>query len=196
MASLPWLTFAAAFALLLPLSGDGGVQAAAEPFAWRQPVIAELRPGDIAFRRGVGPVAEAVAAASFSSAGRAQWTHVGIVTQPVPGGPLYVLHAIDDRGVVMDPPERFFSAAESAAGSFVRIDGGEGVAKMAMNFVGRPFDGSLSLSDRQEALYCTELIFVSMRHAGIRLEVPLRKLPLSVTVMFPDDLHRALRDLS
>lgn len=195
MANLSWLTLAAAV-FLLPYSGDGGVQAAAAPTAWRQPVIADLRPGDIVFRRGVGPVADAVAAASFSSVGRAQWTHVGIVAQPAPGGPLYVLHAIDDRGVVLDPPERFFFAAESAAGSFVRIDGGEGVARMAMNYVGRPFDGSLSLSDRQEALYCTELIFVSMFHAGIRPKVTLRKLPLIEPVMFPDDLHRALRDLS
>ncbi len=194
MANLSWLTLAAAV-FLLPYSGDGGVQAAVEPTAWRQPVIADLRHGDIVFRRGVGPVADAVAAASFSSVGRAQWTHVGIVAQPALGGPLYVLHAIDDRGVVLDPPERFFSAAESAAGSFVRIDGGEGVARMAMNYVGRPFDGSLSLSDRQEALYCTELVYVSMFHAGIRPKVALRKLPLTEPVMFPDDLHRALRNL-
>ena len=104
---------------------------------------------------------------------------------------MYVVHAIDDRGVVMDPPERFFSAAESSAGSFVRFGGGEGVARIAMGFVGRAFDASLSLSDHED-LYCTELIFVSMRQARIRLDIPLRKLPMNEPVMFPDDLHRAL----
>jgi hypothetical protein len=193
MANRPWLTFAAVFALLSPLSGDGEVQASVEPSTWRQTAIADLRPGDIVFRRGVGPTADAVSLASLSSVGRVAWTHVGIVAQPVKDGPLYVVHAIDDRGVVMDPPERFFSAAESSAGTFVRLGGGEEVARIAMGFVGRPFDGSLSLSDRQHALYCTELIFVSMRHARIRLDIPLRKLPMhEEPVMFPDDLYRVL----
>ena len=190
MAHSSWLIVAAALALL-PLPGDGGVPAAIEPAAWRQLVTDGLLPGDIVFRRGVGALADAVAAASFSSASRAHWTHVGIVAQPVAGGPLYIVHAIDDRGVVMDPPQRFFSAAESSAGSFVRVEGGEGVARVVMGFVGRPFDASLSLS-HSESLYCTELISVSMRHAGIRLDAPLRKLPLSEPVMFPDDLHRTL----
>lgn len=189
MAHLPWLTVAAALAFL-PLPGDGG-SAAPEPAAWRQSITTDLRSGDIVFRRGLGAVADAVAAASFSTAGRAQWTHVGIVAQPVAGGPVYVVHAIDDRGVVMDPPERFFSAAEASGGSFVRVEGGEGAAKAALNFVGRPFDTLLSLSDH-EALYCTELVSVAIRQAGKRMNVPLRKLPLNEPVMFPDDLHRAL----
>lgn len=189
MAHLPWLTVVAAFALL-PLSGDGG-HAAPEPAAWRQSITADLQPGDIVFRRGVGAVADAVAAASFSSSGRANWTHVGIVAQPVAGGPLYVIHAIDDRGVVMDPPERFFLAAEASAGGFVRIEGGEGVARIATRYLRRPFDASLSLSDH-EALYCTELVSVAMREAGLRLDAPLRKLPMSEPVIFPDDLYRAL----
>jgi hypothetical protein len=41
-------------------------------------------------------------------------------------------------------------------------------------------------------VYCTELIFVSMRQTRIRLDIPLRKLPMHEPVMFPDDLHRAL----
>lgn len=189
MAHSSWLTIAAL--VLLPLLGDGELPAAAEPAAWRQSVTAGLRPGDIVFRRGVGPTADAVSLASLSPAGRVAWTHVGIVAQPVKDGPLYVVHAIDDRGVVMDPPERFFSAAESSAGSFVRFGGGEGVARIAMGFVGRAFDASLSLSNHED-LYCTELIFVSMRRARIRLDIPLRKLPMSEPVIFPDDLHRAL----
>lgn len=190
MAHLPWLTVAAALTLLA-LPRDGGVPAASESSAWRQSVTAGLLPGDIVFRRGVGPIADVVAAASFSSAGRASWTHAGIVAQLVAGGPLYVVHAIDGRGVVIDPPERFFSAAESSAGSLVRVDGGEGVARVAMGYIGRPFDAALSFSDHG-TLYCTELIAVSMRLAGIRLEAPLRKLPLSEPVMFPDDLYWAL----
>jgi cell wall-associated NlpC family hydrolase len=186
-----WLTIAAALALL-PLPGDGELSAAAEPAAWRQSVTADLRPGDIVFRRGVGPTADAVSLASLSSAGMVAWTHVGIVAQLAKDGPLYVVHAIDDRGVVMDPPERFFSAAESSAGTFVRLGGGEGVARIAMGFVGRAFDASLSLFDHED-FYCTELIFVSMRQAGIRLDIPLRKLPMhEEPVMFPDDLYRVL----
>lgn len=190
MAHLPWLTLASALALL-PLPGDGSRPLAHETATWRQSITAGLHPGDIVFRRGVGPLADAVAVASFSSVGRANWTHVGIVTQPAGGGPLYVTHAIDGRGVVMDPPERFFSAAEASAGSVVRMERGRGVAKIAMSFVGRPFDAALLLSN-QEAIYCTELIFISKRRAGIRLEVPLRKLPLSEPVLMPDDLQRAL----
>ena len=70
------------------------------------------------------------------------------------------------------------------------MDRGRGTAETAMTFVGRPFDAALSLSN-QEAIYCTELIFISMRQAGIRLEVPLRKLPLSEPVLMPYDLQRA-----
>lgn len=193
MAHLPWLTVAAALTLL-PLPGDGGVPAASESFAWRQSVTAGLLPGDIVFRRGVGPLADAVAAASFSAAGRARWTHAGIVAQLVAGGPLYVVHAIDGRGVVADAPQRFFSATESSAGNFVRVEGGERAAHIALGFLGRPFDASLSTAD-QAALYCTELVFVSLRHAGVSLDVPLRRLPLSASVMFPDDLERMLGSL-
>lgn len=35
----------------------------------------------------------------------------------------------------------------------------------------------------------------SMRKAGIRLDIPLRKLPMHEPVMFPDDLHRGLVQL-
>lgn len=195
MAHLPWLTVAAVLALL-PLSGDGGLPAAAEPSSWRQSVTADLRPGDIVFRRGVGPLADAVAvsAVSFSSAaaGRARWTHVGIVTQPEPGGPLYVVHAIDGRGVVMDTPGRFFSSKESSEGGFIRIENGASAAETAMRFVGRPFDASFSMAD-QAALYCTELILVSMREAGITPRIQARRLPLISEVFFPDDLADALR---
>lgn len=193
MAHSSWLIIAAL--ALLPLPGDGELPAAAEPAAWRQSVTTDLRPGDIVFRRGVGPTADAVSLASLSSAGRVAWTHVGIVAQPVKDGPLYVVHAIDDRGVVMDLPERFFSAAESSAGSFVRFGGGEGVARIAMGFVGRAFDASLSLSD-QKSLYCTELVSVAMRKAGFRMDITLREMPLSEPVMFPDDLHRVLVQMS
>lgn len=190
MAHFPWLTLASALALL-PLSGEGSRPLAHEPAAWRQSVTANLRPGDIVFRRGVGPLADAVAGASFSAAGRARWTHAGIVAQLVAGGPLYVVHAIDGRGVVADAPQRFFSATESSAGNFVRVEGGERAAHIALGFLGRPFDASLSTAD-QAALYCTELVFVSLRHAGVSLDVPLRRLPLSASVMFPDDLERVL----
>lgn len=185
-----WLIVAAVFALL-PLSGDGGLPAAAEPSSWRQSVMADLHPGDIVFRRGVGPLADAVSAVSFSSAGRARWTHVGIVAQPAPGGPLYVVHAIDGRGVVMDTPGRFFSSKESSEGGFIRIENGASVAEAAMRFVGRPFDASFSMAD-QTALYCTELILVSMREAGVTLQVQPRGLPLVSEVFLPDDLSDAL----
>lgn len=165
--------------------------------AWRQTIVDNLHPGDIVFRRGVGAVADTVAVAStISSAGQARWTHVGIVARPTDGGPLYVIHAIDDRGVVADPPERFFSPAEASAGEVVRFEGGKQAAMIAIGFVGRPFDGALSLTD-EEHLYCSELIFMSMKRAGISLNVPLRKLPLvNELVMLPEDLHGALLQAS
>lgn len=191
MANHPWLIMVAAFALL-PLPGDSRFPVAAEVESWQRSVIDRLLPGDIVFRRGVGPLADAVAAASFSSAGRARWTHVGIVAQPVAGGPLYVVHAIDGRGVIIDTPENFFSSKESSFGDFIRIQGGVGVAEVAMRYVGRPFDASFSMAD-QTALYCTELILVSMHEAGATPLVQPRRLPLISEVFLPDDLANALR---
>jgi hypothetical protein len=178
--------------VLLPLPGDGGLPAAAEPAAWRQSVTADLRPGDIVFRRGVGPMADAVAGASSLVADDARWTHVGIAVRIRPGGQLYILHAIDGRGVTLDTPDQFFSPAEAIAGEIKRVKGGEQAASFGIQFIGRPFDADFLMSDHS-ALYCSELVLAALGGAGIAVDVPLRKAPLITSkIAFPDDLAKAL----
>lgn len=180
---------AAAVALSPPVS--------AEPAGWRDALIPDLQPGDVVFRRGLGDVSEAIAA--MQGLVRRQtttWSHAGLVTQIRPDGPLYIVHAID-RGVVLETPAQFFSAAEASAGT--RIRGNQTTleaAQAATRYLGRPFDDGFLLSDNGERMYCTELLVVAMRHAGAGLEIEPRKVPvISDPVIMPDDLFVALEAL-
>lgn len=153
---------------------------------WREALIQSLAPGDIVFRRGIGATADAVAAASTLSVGAAVWTHVGIVTRGDPSGPLAVVHASDDRGVVQDPPERFFSRAEASAGSKISVKDGEGASKAALAWLGTPF------GFRVGEIYCTQLVLDAFESSGTILDVKARRLPMIAPVVLPDDLAAAL----
>lgn len=161
---------------------------------WRADLIGRLQPGDIVFRRGVGYLSEAVYQASAYAGGEREtrWTHVGIAVRIRPGDQIYILHAIDQRGVTLDKPDQFFSPAEATAGTIKRIDGGEEAANFGLQFIGRPFDTDLQMDDHS-ALYCTELVLAALKGAGIAVDVPLRGLPfISNKIAFPDDLADAL----
>ena len=189
---LPVLIVGAALGLGPGAGVEAGAGAGLLPSdEWRDRIVRDLRPGDLVFRRGRGGVSDAIAIASGSALA---WTHVGIVVQPPSfAGPL-VLHAIDGRGVVIDPPERFFSEIEASAGAVVRLRGGAAAAQHALAYAGRPFDHSLAMSE-QDRLYCTELVVVALRAAGVVIDPPLRRLPLvSEPVLMPDDLYRVVQN--
>lgn len=188
LAVLP-LQPAVAVALSQPVS--------AEPAGWRDALISHLQPGDVVFRRGVGDISEAIAAMQgFVRRQSTTWSHVGVVTQIRPDGPLYIVHAID-RGVVLETPTQFFAATEASAGT--RIQGNkttEAAAQAATRYLGRSFDDDFSLSDNGERMYCAELFVVAMRDAGASVKIEPRKVPMiSDPVIMPDDLFTALEAL-
>jgi len=160
---------------------------------WRPALIADLKHGDLVFRRGVGPVSESIALAIASTTGRAPgMTHAGIAVQIRPGGPVHILHAIEDRGVTLEPPERFFSSLEAGAGTAIRIEKGGEVSDAAMRYLGRPFDTRFEMST-DGVIYCTELVALALRDAGTGIEVPMRKVALMPErIIFPDDLIAAV----
>lgn len=188
LAVLP-LQPAVAVALSQPVS--------AEPAGWRDALISHLQPGDVVFRRGIGDISEAIAAMQgFVRRQSTTWSHVGVVTQIRPDGPLYIVHAID-RGVVLETPTQFFAATEASAGT--RIQGNkttEAAAQAATRYLGRSFDDDFSLSDNGERMYCAELFVVAMRDAGASVKIEPRKVPMiSDPVIMPDDLFTALEAL-
>lgn len=176
---------------IIRTSATGSLQT--QPEYWRVDLMRRVHAGDVVFRRGVGNISELVSYASAHTGEReTRWTHAGIAVQVQPGGQVYILHAIDGRGVTLDTLDKFFSAEEAAAGDVLRIEGGEQAAISGMQFLGRPFDAKFSMDDHQE-LYCTELVIAALALAGIVVDVPLRKVPLVANkVVFPDDLAEAL----
>lgn len=168
---------------------------AAESDSWRSKLIGKLRHGDIVYRRGIGQISDAIATVAVSSTGKpARWTHVGIAVQLRPGGKLYILHAVDKRGVTLDAPETFFSPPEAAAGSYQRVKSGAQIAQAAMAYLGRPFDKSFSLEEH-DFLYCSELLLLALKDVGVKANVAVRRVPLIGLVALPDDLSDALSRL-
>lgn len=172
---------AAVAAIVLPLTGSAGQH------SWSGPLISELQHGDIVYRRGVGAFSDLVA-----RVGNAQWTHIGIAVQVRPGGKVYILHAIEERGVTLEPPAQFFSPSQATAGIFQRFPGGDRVADAAQRYLGKPFDLRFDLTD-SSGVYCTELVMRALMDAEIGVFVPKRQIPmLSSPVIFPDDILGAV----
>jgi hypothetical protein len=60
--------------------------------------------------------------------------------------------------------------------------------------LGRPFDDQLSLDDDGKKLYCTELVAIALRSAGVLKDLPMRYVPfLPQEVIAPDDLLAATK---
>lgn len=176
-------------AALLTLASTGGAER--EVMLAHDPAdIFRLREGDIIFRRGVGHISDMVALASSQDGGVAKWTHVGVVVS-LPTG-LGVVHAINDRGVVIDSVWRFFSSAESSHGTAVRMDRGGDIAREALRLVGLPYDSKFDHHNRDE-VYCTELVMAALEQAGFDINVLARPVFFrSIFAVFPDDLYQAL----
>ena len=166
----------------------------AEIEAWRDHVVAAVRPGAVVARRGLAndPITQAV----LFGQGGGKWSHVGIAVQLIPDGQIYIESAMPGVGTKLEKPEVFFNAEQASAGEVLlmpadKVDAAQGAAK---SLLGRPFDDQLALDDEGKKLYCTELVAVALQSAGVLKDLPTRSVPfLSQKVIAPDDLVAAVR---
>lgn len=166
----------------------------AEPEAWRERVIAAVRPGAVVARRGLDndPITQAV----LFGQGGGRWSHVGIAVQLIPEGQIYIESAMPGTGTRLEKPEVFFSTEQASDGEVMLIpeDRVDAVQTAAKSLLGRPFDDQLELDDDGAKLYCTELVALALRLAGVIKGWPKRKVSfLSQLVIAPDDLIAAVR---
>lgn len=164
----------------------------AEPEAWREHVIAAVRPGAVVARRGLDndPITQAV----LLGQGGGRWSHVGIAVQLIPDGQIYIESAMPGAGTKLEKPEVFFSTEQASEGVVLLMsaDKVDAVQSAAKSLLGRPFDDQLTLDDDGEKLYCTELVAMALRSAGVIKDLPTRSVPfLSQNVIAPDDLVAA-----
>lgn len=168
------------------------IHAQAEPQAWRERVIAAVRPGAVVARRGLDndPITQAV----LFGQGGGRWSHVGIAVQLIPEGQIYIENAMPGAGTRLEKPEVFFSTEQASDGEVMLIpeDRVDAVQSAAKSLLGRPFDDQLALDDDGAKLYCTELVALALRMAGVIKDWPTRTvLFLSQPVITPDDLFAA-----
>lgn len=165
----------------------------AEPQGWRDRVVAAVRPGAVVARRGLDtdPITQAV----LFGQGGGRWSHVGIAVQLIPDGPIYIESAMPGVGTKLEKPEVFFNAEQASDGEVVLmpVDTVDAVQDVAKSLLGRPFDDQLELDDDGQKLYCTELVALALRGAGVIKDWPTRSVPfLPQRVIAPDDLIAAL----
>jgi hypothetical protein len=164
----------------------------AEAQVWRDRVISAVRPGAVVARRGLDndPITQAV----LLGQGGGRWSHVGIAVQLIPEGQIYIESAMPGAGTRLEKPEVFFSTEQASDGEVMlipedRVDAAQSAAK---SLLGRPFDDQLALDDDGAKLYCTELVALALRMAGVIKDWPTRTvLFLSQPVISPDDLFAA-----
>ena len=166
----------------------------AEAQAWRDRVVAAVRPGAVVARRGLDndPITQAV----LFGQGGGQWSHVGIVVQLIPDGQIYIESAMPGVGTKLEKPEVFFSDEQASEGEvlLMPVDKVDGIQSAAKSLLGRPFDDQLALDDDGKKLYCTELVAKALRSAGAIKDLPTRSVPfLPQKVIAPDDLVAAVR---
>lgn len=167
------------------------LQASAE--AWRDQVIAAVRPGAVVARRGLltDPITQAV----LFGQGGGRWSHVGIAVQLIPGGQIYIESAMPGVGTKFDKPEVFFSREQASDGEVFSIpqDKTDAAQSAAKALLGRPFDDRLKLDDDGKKLYCTKLVAIALLKAGVIKTFPARSVPfLHQQVITPDDLIAAI----
>ena len=166
----------------------------AETEAWRDRVVAAVRPGAVVARRGLDndPITQAV----LFGQGGGKWSHVGIAVQLIPDGQIYIESAMPGVGTKLEKPEVFFSAEQASAGEVLLMpaDKVDAVQSAAKSLLGRPFDDQLALDDDGKKLYCTELVAMALQSAGVIKGLPMRSVPfLPQKVITPDDLIATVR---
>ena len=129
---------------------------------------AEVRPGDIVFRRG--PASDAITKIILRWSprdGGGRWSHAGVVTADLDAS---VVHAMPAVGSYVEPWRVFSSPAQGESVAVLRLrdeDAAGRLSEAAQALAGRRFDDELRLSDGGERLYCTELVWRAMNAAGI-----------------------------
>ena len=161
----------------------------AEPLTWRERVIAAVRPGAVVARRGLDhdPITQVV----MWGQGGGRWSHVGIAVQLIPEGPIYIESAMPGAGTVLEKPEVFFSSEQASDGEVLLLpeEKVDAVQSAAKSLFGRPFDDQLDIDDGGQKLYCTELVALALRTAGVIRDLPTRSIPLlPQKIIAPDDL--------
>lgn len=167
----------------------------AENQAWRDRVVAAVRPGAVVARRGLDrdPITQAV----LFGQGGGRWSHVGIAVQLIPEGPIFIESAMPGAGTKLERPEVFFSPEQASDGEVLLLpeDTVDAVQNAAKSLLGRPFDDQLDLGDDGKKLYCTELVALALRIAGVFNDFPTRSVPFLIQkVIAPDDLVAAVRE--
>ncbi len=161
----------------------------------------DIRPGDLLFRRGTGLTSHTVLLADKGG----QFSHVGIAVDSA--GIAMVVHAVpgepdfegDPDRVKMDTAEKFYSSLNASAGEICRPgdpEAGEKAAKAALEIYhkGMLFDHDYDSADSTK-MYCTELVMVAYRKAGIELTGPPSHsydIPgIKCTCWLPSDLYHS-----
>lgn len=159
--------------------------------------LAQLRTGDLIFRRGEGAVSRAVNVLD----GESLYTHVGVILRKA--NRVVVVHAMPSD--VEPGPD---GTREEPVANFVRSDRAQAIAILrcerctpeALIAVGRwaekaargklPFDFGAEFHDGQKT-YCTKLVWQAFMSAGVNLQVFLRPINLPLVqadVLFPSAL--------
>lgn len=167
------------------------LQASAE--AWRDQVIAAVRPGAVVARRGL--LTDSITQAVLLGQGGGRWSHVGIAVQLIPGGQIYIESAMPGVGTKLEKPEVFFSTEQASDGRVLPLpsDKADAAQIAAKELLGRPFDHQLRLDDDGKTLYCTKLVSIALIKAGVFQKFPTRSVKwLRQPVITPDDLVAAI----
>jgi hypothetical protein len=169
----------------------------AQPSLLTPSFLAAVQTGDLVLRRGRSLVSRAVLLSDV----RGAYSHVGVALRR--GDSVWVVHVAPatqtDRGmVVREPLAVYLGADRAAAAGLYRSDALAGAMRDSLEAVLRdyarrrlPFDDDFDL-DTPARLYCTELVWLAYRHAGLELlpnGAPNRATPLGTRrYVYPSDL--------
>jgi len=131
---------------------------------------AKLRNGDIIFRKATGLGSQYILSVDKNS----DYSHSGIIHKV--GDRITVIQSASERtklsaGVREEPLESFLEDIPLAAIYRLRFDpdgSADRAAQIAQTFIGTPFDANLDMAN-SDALYCTELVWLSYKLSGIDL---------------------------
>lgn len=158
---------------------------------------AELRDGDLVFRRGRDAIGRIV----LSQGDQPRFSHVGMVLQM--GERAFVAHALPETpgepgGVRLDPVGAFTSPSRASDVGYYRPMGLTAeqrveVRRYLLQSLGLPFDVRLRYSS-DESVYCTELVLKALSAVGADLTPTLgtvRVVMLDEPAFAPDALWRS-----
>jgi hypothetical protein len=160
---------------------------------------AELRDGDLVFRRGHDAIGRIV----LSHGDQPRFSHVAMVVRG--GDRTLVVHALpitpgEAGGVRVEPLERFSSPLRAADVGYYRPQGltdGQraSLRRYLFDHVGTPFDLRFAYSS-DDAMYCTELVLKALASVGVDLTPTIgtvRVVMLDEPAFAPDALWRSSR---